>query len=204
MSCFALLPANLISIPESSTFRNLLMKRLDSPTYLWLISFNVRRRYDYNIKRTDSGLCALPTSPPPASLYSRDIPSTSQASKTMSRNILVIGIPLDHPLIAEYIKDVGLEVIHEGIAKSDVLLKDAGFDATFLFVGDEMDIVPLKEELSRKRYSAVVVGLGMRRNPAFSVLFEKIVNEVVETAPGIKLLFNTSPESTLDAVKRWF
>lgn len=39
--------------------------------------------------------------------------------------------------------------------------------------------------------------------PGHTLLFERIVNVLIEALPGIRLCFNTSPEETIDALKRW-
>jgi hypothetical protein len=35
------------------------------------------------------------------------------------------------------------------------------------------------------------------------VLFERLVNLINEISPGIAFCFNTSPETTVDAMRRW-
>jgi len=44
----------------------------------------------------------------------------------------------------------------------------------------------------------------MRVNRQFTGLFEELVNTVVEKGNGAKLLFNSQPDDTLEAVKRVF
>jgi hypothetical protein len=47
-------------------------------------------------------------------------------------------------------------------------------------------------------------GFGIRSNAQFTPFFEKLVNTVHEESPGSRLLFNTTPKDSMDAVKRWF
>jgi len=47
-------------------------------------------------------------------------------------------------------------------------------------------------------------GVGIRVNRQFTGLFGDLVNTVVEKGSGAKLLFNSQPDDTLEAVKRVF
>ena len=47
-------------------------------------------------------------------------------------------------------------------------------------------------------------GIGIRANAQFTTMFEALVNCVHEKSPKSKLLFNNSPDGTLEAAKRWF
>ena len=52
-------------------------------------------------------------------------------------------------------------------------------------------------------YPAVMIGAGVRTDPAQFLLFERLLNLVHAAAPAAKLCFNTSPDSTLAAIRRW-
>jgi hypothetical protein len=43
----------------------------------------------------------------------------------------------------------------------------------------------------------------VRMVPEHTELFERLVNVINEVAPGISFCFNTSPESTIEALRRW-
>jgi hypothetical protein len=47
-------------------------------------------------------------------------------------------------------------------------------------------------------------GFGIRSTKEFTPLFERLVNTIHTASPASKLLFNTSPDGTLDAVIRHF
>jgi hypothetical protein len=49
-----------------------------------------------------------------------------------------------------------------------------------------------------------ISGFGLRSTPAFTPLFERLVNTVHTASPSSKLLFNVAPDNSLDAAKRWF
>lgn len=61
----------------------------------------------------------------------------------------------------------------------------------------------LRAQLNEHNYGIALIGGGIRLLPENTVLFERIVNVLVDLAPKIRLSFNTSPENTLDAVGRW-
>lgn len=52
--------------------------------------------------------------------------------------------------------------------------------------------------------NAVVIGNGVRSNQELTPFLEQLVNAGHEAAPNAKILFNTFPTNTIDAVRRWF
>jgi hypothetical protein len=56
--------------------------------------------------------------------------------------------------------------------------------------------------LREKTYDCVLFGAGLREPPDLLLLFEAILNLVHRLAPESRIAFNTSPEDTLDAVRR--
>ena len=58
-------------------------------------------------------------------------------------------------------------------------------------------------QLQQKRFDCILIGAGVRTNPSNLMLFEKLINVVHEHAPQAKLCFNTMPNDTAAAVKRW-
>ena len=61
----------------------------------------------------------------------------------------------------------------------------------------------VEEQLKRTSYDCVLIGAGVRTVPRHFALFERLINVVHEHAPGAKLCFNTRPDDTAEAVKRW-
>jgi hypothetical protein len=45
--------------------------------------------------------------------------------------------------------------------------------------------------------------LERRPPPENTLLFERLINVLVAQAPGIRFAFNTAPETTVDAIRRW-
>ncbi|KAL3135873.1 hypothetical protein ABBQ32_007429 [Trebouxia sp. C0010 RCD-2024] len=116
----------------------------------------------------------------------------------MSRNpsILMVGLPIDSAVVPEHIKaelnEVGEEMRRQGVKYQ------------FVGAGPQECVDKLRRALSDSKVDGVVIGNGYRSVSKFTVEFEQLVNIVRECAPSAKLLFNTTPADTIDAVRRWF
>jgi hypothetical protein len=49
----------------------------------------------------------------------------------------------------------------------------------------------------------VVIGGGVRLDPAQTTVLEALVNAVIDAAPGARVAFNTSPTDTAEAIGRF-
>lgn len=67
---------------------------------------------------------------------------------------------------------------------------------------DEVE-AELRNQVAERRYGIALIGGGVRLLPENTVLFERIVNVLIDIDPKIRLSFNTGPENTLEAVGRW-
>ncbi|KZP06487.1 hypothetical protein FIBSPDRAFT_842083 [Athelia psychrophila] len=119
-------------------------------------------------------------------------------------SVLMVGLPWDHPLVAAQAHDP--TVIRDGLDRVIQATNNAGYNlAPYYFgPGDAAGLQGLVALLKKNDYDAVVVGFGVRGSVDLTEFFEEIVNTVKDTAPRARLLFNSSPPSTLDAVKRAF
>jgi thiamine pyrophosphate-dependent acetolactate synthase large subunit-like protein len=61
----------------------------------------------------------------------------------------------------------------------------------------------IRERLSEESFGVAMIGGGVRMAPEHILLFERLINVLVVTTPGTRLCFNTSPEKTIDAIRRW-
>lgn len=61
----------------------------------------------------------------------------------------------------------------------------------------------MREALSAGDFDIVLIGAGVRKDDTHFMLFEKAVNAAHELAPKAKIVFNESPNTSADAVKRW-
>lgn len=49
----------------------------------------------------------------------------------------------------------------------------------------------------------VLIGAGVRVDPDCFLLFEKMINIVVQNSPNSKIAFNSNPHDSVAAVQRW-
>ncbi len=79
-----------------------------------------------------------------------------------------------------------------------------GYDAEFFLIDSgATDFNSLTKQLKEKNYDGVVIGNGIRSMKANFILFEQIINLVHASAPKAKIIFNSLPTDTDEAVKRW-
>lgn len=88
--------------------------------------------------------------------------------------------------------DAQLERLREAGYEVDSCLVDTGATAEATLV----------RYLESKHFDCVMIGAGLR-DAAQLRLFERLINAVHARAPDAKLCFNTRPDDTLDAVRRW-
>jgi hypothetical protein len=61
----------------------------------------------------------------------------------------------------------------------------------------------IRDALAGGHFGLAMVGGGIRMIPEHTELFERVVNVLHELSPGIRLCFNTAPDNTVDALRRW-
>jgi hypothetical protein len=135
--------------------------------------------------------------------------STNQQQELKTNNmktILIIGmdphtIDFTNPEIPP---GLTAEKIEQGLNATLEKLDSMGYAAeTFLIETGTTDLSNLAKQLSEKNYDGVVIGNGIRGLPGNFILFEQIINVVHTNAPTSKIIFNTLPTNTDEAVKRW-
>jgi hypothetical protein len=96
------------------------------------------------------------------------------------------------------------EKVMEGLNHDIQNLNALGYDAELCLVdfGATAEAV-LQAQLEKRRYDCIVLGAGVRLIAKNTALFEKLINVVHQDAPLAKLCFNTRPDDTAEAVKRW-
>ncbi|WP_285664729.1 hypothetical protein [Actinorhabdospora filicis] len=115
--------------------------------------------------------------------------------------ILSIGL---HPSAVDYSRYPHIDeaTLTARIAAGEDALRAAGFAFTSLQVVADADAAERDVRALGGSYAAAVIGAGVRMAPEHTALFERLVNTLTEVHPGIRLYFNTSPESTVDAFRR--
>ncbi|KAF7978470.1 hypothetical protein HWV62_45593 [Athelia sp. TMB] len=119
-------------------------------------------------------------------------------------SVLLIGLPWDHPEVAKQVPDP--TIIRDGLNAIAASIRSAGYSYDFFPIGpdDASAKDALIAQMREKAYDGVMIGFGVRGAPELTVFFEETLNAIKDTLPKARLLFNSSPPSTLDAVKRNF
>ena len=120
------------------------------------------------------------------------------------RSVLLIGLA---PSAVDFSKVPGLDEakLKAGLKAGLEEVVAAGYDAAWCLTDRTWESAEkeISARLAEKRYDAVMIGAGLRTIPEHFLLFEQVINLVHAAAPGAKLCFNTSPDSTLAALRRW-
>ena len=122
------------------------------------------------------------------------------------KSVLVIG--LDPSLIdfskPGYAPGMNATKVLAGLKSSEDELTRLGYSVQMCLTdfGDTAERV-VQMQLQQKRFDCILIGAGVRTNPSNLILFEKLINVVHEHAPQAKLCFNSMPNDTAAAVKRW-
>lgn len=91
------------------------------------------------------------------------------------------------------------------IEEGNAALREAGFDVVLCQVDTSPDSAEqlLRDTLDGASFALAMIGGGIRMISDHTELFERIVNVLLEASPGIRLCFNTAPENTVEALRRW-
>ncbi|MEU7039182.1 hypothetical protein ABZ958_36825 [Streptomyces sp. NPDC046237] len=128
-------------------------------------------------------------------------------SGTLPKGTKVLSIGL-HPRSLDYRKmpeGVTKESLTARIQAANSALGEAGFDVVTCLVDPDPDTAEaaVAQELGAGPFGLAMIGGGVRMVPEHTLVFERLVNVLTEAAPGIRLCFNSSPETTVDALRRW-
>ena len=103
-----------------------------------------------------------------------------------------------------FVPGINADKVKAGLDASENALKRLGDFAEQCLIdfGDTAEAV-LQQRLEQKHYDCVLIGAGVRVVESNFLLFEKIINVVHRHAPQARLCFNTRPDDTAEAVRRW-
>jgi len=103
-----------------------------------------------------------------------------------------------------FVPGINADKVKAGLDASENALKRLGYFAEQCLIdfGDTAEAV-LQQRLEQKHYDCVLIGAGVRVVESNFLLFEKIINVVHRHAPQARLCFNTRPDDTAEAVRRW-
>jgi hypothetical protein len=129
-----------------------------------------------------------------------------EAAVVDSKSVLVIGL---EPTLIDfsqpgYAPGMDAAKVLAGLKSSEDELTRLGYSVEMCLTDfGETAVSVVQRQLRQKRFDCVLVGAGVRMNPSNFLLFEKLINVVHEHAPQAKICFNTLPNDTAAAVKRW-
>jgi hypothetical protein len=124
---------------------------------------------------------------------------------TSDTRVLSIGLhprSLDYSTLPDGVDEASLTA---RIERGNAALHEAGFDVVLCQVGTSPDTAEqlIRDALRGASFGLAMIGGGIRMIPEHTKLFERIVNVLHEDSPGIRLCFNTAPDNTADALRRW-
>lgn len=118
------------------------------------------------------------------------------------KSVLFLGLD---PGVVDYAKWPGLtpNKLRASLQADKDALEAGGHHVTICFIdrGETADRV-IEAALARRRYDAVMVGAGVRKDEEHFLLFEKAINVVHRHAPDARICFNTGPTDSFAAVRR--
>ncbi|KAF2763364.1 hypothetical protein EJ05DRAFT_506967 [Pseudovirgaria hyperparasitica] len=135
-------------------------------------------------------------------------PYTSKPkSSDMGKSILVVGLSFGPPANAPENSPVpGPDAkLKEAVAASMKAVREAGYDITVVQIDPSnatADIDGVKEKLKAEEFDMCMIGFGLRSIPAYTGIFEDLVNASREIRPGLRLGFNTGPTDMVESLKR--
>lgn len=119
------------------------------------------------------------------------------------KSVLFIGLDPD---VVDYGRWPGLteEKLRSVVRADCEELARGGYDASVCFIdrGETAQRV-IGDALAGKRYDALMIGAGVRKDDEQFLLFEKAINAVHRGAPDARICFNTGPFDSAAAVRRW-
>ncbi|MFD6399571.1 hypothetical protein [Nocardia sp. NPDC060249] len=118
--------------------------------------------------------------------------------------VLSIGL---HPGAVDYARypQIDEATLTARIAAGETALREAGFDIVSCQVPADPDAAEavLRACAAGGEFRVAMIGAGVRMAPEHTLLFERLINVAADLAPGIRFCFNTSPETTIEALRRW-
>jgi hypothetical protein len=121
-------------------------------------------------------------------------------------NVLFIGF-LPEALTAEELAPLNMTVeeVAAQIDRSWAAIQAEGVVGEMCGISKDPDEAEaeLRKRFAEHSFGVALIGGGVRLLPENTVLFERIVNVLIDLQPDIRLSFNTSPANALEAIRRW-
>ena len=129
----------------------------------------------------------------------------SQVKAPANESVLFIGIRPDAFAPEDLPPGMTPEDLAVRVEAGQAAIAASGVDAAHCLTGFDADEAEaqIREHFASRAYGLAMIGGGIRLLPEHTVLFERIVNVLIDLQPGIRLSFNTGPENSLDSLRRW-
>jgi hypothetical protein len=132
---------------------------------------------------------------------------SSQVKAPLNDNVLAIGI-LPEAFTPEELAPLELTVekLDAQIERGWAAVRAEGIVGEICGVSKDPDDAEaeIRKRFAERPFGVALVGSGVRLLPENTVLFERIVNVLVDLQPDIRLSFPTSPQDMLGAIRRGF
>jgi hypothetical protein len=130
----------------------------------------------------------------------------SQVKRPLNDRVLFIGF-LPEALTAAELAPLNMTVtqLAAQMERGWAAIQAEGVVGEMCGIGKDPDEAEseLRKRFTGRSFGVAVIGGGVRLLPQHTILFERIVNVLIDLQPDIRLSFNTSPQNTLEAVRRW-
>ncbi|KAJ3164901.1 hypothetical protein HDU88_004881 [Geranomyces variabilis] len=137
-------------------------------------------------------------------------------SKTAGRtSVVLVGLPADHPKVPADMrekvaigKSLSQRKLNARLKKIESTIRETAPDITYAFLPATPD-EPIEHFKQRvlavePRLQGMVIGNGIRANMELTAWMEQLINALHEVLPDAKVMFNTFPTDTIEAIRRWF
>jgi hypothetical protein len=124
----------------------------------------------------------------------------------MPQSVLIIG---EDPGLIDFSAPgappgMDADKVLRGLNGSRDRLEHAGHDARILLTKDAETVeAQVSEALRDHHYDVIVIGAGLRILAPMAEQFELLMNVLHEQAPQAKLAFNSQPDDSDTAARRW-
>lgn len=118
----------------------------------------------------------------------------------MAVSIFHIGLPLDYPSIAAE----GRPELTQRLNDLRERMTRAGYRYQIIHASPETGLDGFKHLLRTQPCGGVLIGGGVRGDPAMSYFMEQIIDVTHEVAPKAKIMFHSHSVDVRTIVERWF
>jgi hypothetical protein len=118
---------------------------------------------------------------------------------------IVVYVGIEWNQLPESFSDETKRNVKAGVEGAMAELMRLGYDARWCGVttDPEAAVATLRAVIAGDAVDCVLVGAGLRKTDQALVLFERILNEVHASCPRASICFNSTPEDSAAAVRRW-